>query len=104
MSFGDADLAVFFADMGVSITAYNGVALSPAVKAQFDDGYTSEPGADGAMQGIVEATVLTFPTGSISGLAADKTLTADGRNFVTRSPLLRDDGRITVLPVVEVTS
>ena len=104
MSFGDSDLSVFFADMGVSITAYDGVTLSPPVKAQLDDGYTSEPTADGGMSAIVEATVLTFPRGSIANLAADKSITADGRNFVTRSPLKRDDGSITVLPVVEVTA
>lgn len=104
MSFGDSDLSVFFADMGVSVTAFDGSALSPTVKAQLDDGYTAEATADGAMSAIVEAVTLTLPTGAITGLAVDKAITADSRNFVIRQILKRDDGRVTVCLLAEVTA
>ena len=104
MSFGDSDLSVFFADMGVSVTAFDGSALATPVKAQLDDGYTSEPTADGGMSAIAEAVTLTLPTGAISGLAVDKAITADSRSFLIRQVLKRDDGRITVLLLAEVTA
>lgn len=102
MSFGDGDLGIFSADMGVDVT-FAGV----TVRGLLDETDLPAVTSDGAVEGIVHGTTLTMSAPDrtlLTGLSIDSILTVDGRSFTVREFLRVDDGKFWHIMLAEVTS
>lgn len=99
MSFGDSDLGVFTADMGVSATFG-----ASTVKGIFDESDEIESVADSTVQATVTGITLTVKASDWPTVTDESAVTIGARSFVVRgSARLLADGKFKVLDLAEVT-
>lgn len=94
------DLAAVFADVSLTVPVVSGTQATRGILTTTDESLTTSEGADV----VGELTTCEIVTGSLTGLRMNQRLTVDGAAYVLQDTRRIEDGAITRLYLVAVTT